>query len=271
MKRDEELGSALRDLPVPEREDDFFFQRLTARLEEEAMEDQRSATWQLVKWGAGIAAAAVVVVAAVVLTSGSDPLPGVDPAPVTATNPDDPKPEDDAEHDSSDATEPAPTPPPQSAEDATAAARAAGAVAHYPLEDGFDSVIEGAPALESIGDVELVADEAAGGSAPDVALDEGFRVETAGLLDPEVYTIVFRFHLDTSLNSFQYRKLIDFTDLAHPDDDPNSDFGFYAQRNQFTFYGVIGNAGTAPAGGPPYTTVALRRAEDGTLALFQEG
>lgn len=138
-----------------------------------------------------------------------------------------------------------------------------GASAHYPLEKDLASSVGSAPALQPIGDVELVDDDDLTGEASvEFGPDGGLALDVSELITSDTYTLAFRFYLDS--DDPGWLKLVDL-------DDRHSDRGFYVYDGGLQFHGHTLVAGEAPLGGGPYTTVAVRRDADERLSWFVNG
>lgn len=156
--------------------------------------------------------------------------------------------------------------PQSDAETATPDASAAGAVgatAHYPLEKDLASTLESAPALQPVGDAELVVDDDLTGDASvEFAPDGGLALDVSELITSDTYTLAFRFYLDSDDDG--WLKLVDL-------DDRRSDRGFYAYDGGLQYHGHTLVDGDAPLGGGPYATVVVRRDADERLSWFVNG
>lgn len=137
-----------------------------------------------------------------------------------------------------------------------------GASAHYPLEKDLASV-GSAPALQPIGDVQLVDDDDLTGEASlEFGPDGGLALDVSELITSDTYTLAFRFYLDSDDSG--WLKLVDL-------DDRRSDRGFYVYDGGLQFHGHTEVHGEAPLGGRPYATVAVRRDADERLSWFVNG
>jgi hypothetical protein len=128
--------------------------------------------------------------------------------------------------------------------------------AEYQLQGSRASAVAGAPELADLGPGNQFVTESVGGVTRQVLAfpsGGGMSLATAGLVDPESFSVVMVFRLATVSG---YRRLLDFSNGS-------SDHGLYVLNGRLVLYGSTGlHQPVPPVAAGSYVQVALVRGSD---------